>query len=245
MSDTKYYRGAGKLYMQRKVGGVYGPAMWAGNVSALGLSPSSEKVEKSENYSGQSAVESVFYKNKKVDFAATFDNFDKPMLANAFQGVVTEKTLGTVTGEEIPAAVAVVGGFIFLSNPDVSTLVITDSAGVPATLVEGTDYEIESAAHGSIKILNVGTFVLPLKAAYAYGASSSISIMSESAVDYKLTFHGLNSADSDAPVIVELEASLSPASQLQLIGDDFGNFEMNGSVLFKNGSFGVVKQLTA
>jgi hypothetical protein len=243
MSDTKYFRGAGKLYMQRKVNGVYGPAMWAGNVSALGLSPSAEKVEKTENYSGQSAVESVFYRNKKVDFSATFDNFDKPMLAAAFQGAVTEKALGTVTGEVIPAAVSVAGAFIFLANPDVSTLVITDSSGAPATLVEGTDYEIESAAHGSIKLLSVGTYVLPLKAAYAYGATSTISIMSESAVDYKLTFHGLNSADSDAPVIVELEASMSPASQLQLIGDDFGSYEMAGSVLYKNGSFGVVKQL--
>lgn len=75
-------------------------------------------------------------------------------------------SISTVTGEAINSgAMPVVNTKYYLANKKVSSLVITDSATTPATLVYGTHY-ISDNESGSVQFLNVTGFTAPIKASY-------------------------------------------------------------------------------
>lgn len=233
------YRGQGKLFLAQVIAGVVGAGKFLGNVTALSLTPSVEKLEHLESTSGKRALDKTIVTSRKMALAATLEDFSPDTLAIAFQGAKVETVAGTVTGETLPAGL-VAGDYVALEHTDVSSLVITDSAGSPATLALGTDYTVESAKHGSIKLLNAGTFVQPLKAAYGYGASTSTSIMSGSMKTYELRFEGLNTAEDDKPVLVKARIELEPGQKLDLIGDAFGSYDLSANVLSNGGRFAEV-----
>lgn len=74
---------------------------------------------------------------------------------------------GTVTDEVQPAGL-VAGDVITTNNKRISSVVITDSAGSPATLTLTTDYVITDAHDGIITLVNVTGFTQPFHVAYAY-----------------------------------------------------------------------------
>ncbi len=232
----KLFRGQGKVFVALVTAGVVGAGKFLGNVTALSLTPEVEKLEHKESTSGKRAVDTTLIVSRKVSMGATLEDFSPETMAIVFQGAQTATVAGTVTGETLPAAL-VAGDYVALANTDVTTVVIKDSAGVAATLVAGTDYAIESAKHGSIQILNVGTYVQPFKADYGYGASIKTDIMSGGSKTYELRFEGLNTAEDDTPVLVKCRVQLDPGQKLDLIGDAFGSTEMSGDVLFNNGKF--------
>ena len=66
---------------------------------------------------------------------------------------------------------------IALDHTTISQFVLTDGNAAPATLVANTHYRIESIRAGLIKLLNLATFVQPLRAAYRYGARTSVAML--------------------------------------------------------------------
>ena len=48
---------------------------------------------------------------------------------------------------------------------------------------------------------------------------------------------------SGKPVLVEFETQLSPARQVNLISDEYGNYEVNGKVFFVDGRFGKITEI--
>lgn len=234
--NQKLYRGQGKMFVAPVVSGVVGASKFVGNVSALAFSPSVNKIEHMESQSGKRAVDATLIVSRKVGFSATMEDFNTDTLAVAFQGVTNTNVGGTVTAETLPAGL-VAGDFVHTANTDISALVVKDSAGAPATLTLGTHYAIDSAKHGTVQILDVGTFVQPFKAAYSYGATTGVDVLSGSSKIYEIRFHGLNDADDQKPVLVRARVRLDPGDKLDLIGDQFGSYNVNGDVLFYNGKF--------
>lgn len=233
---TQLYRGQGKVFIALVTAGIVGAGKFLGNVTALTLSPEVEKIEHKESTSGKRAVDKTLITSRKMTFAATLEDFSAATMATAFQGSKTVISLGTVTGEILPAAL-VAGDFVALANVDASTIVLSDSSATPAILTAGTHYSVESAKHGSLQILDIATFTQPLKAAYAFGAAEKVDILSGSAKTYELRFEGLNTAEDDKAVLVKARIQLEPGKQLSLIGDEFANYEISGDVLYTGGRF--------
>jgi hypothetical protein len=117
-----------------------------------------------------------------------------------------------------------------LKNQKVSVVVVKDSAGIPAT-VPAANYSVDSS-FGTITILNPATFVMPLKAEYTYAARETIAFFSQSIQEVAIRFEGVNTADNDTKVLVEIyRVALDPAKELGLITNDFGKFSLEGSAL--------------
>jgi hypothetical protein len=158
---------------------------------------------------------------------------------------------GSVTAEVLPTLA--VGDYVVLKHGGVSSVVIKDSAGTPATLTAGTHYEIDSANGGVGKILNLGSFIQPLKADYAHTASADVTMFTAAPPERYLFLDGINTVDS-SPVRVRLyKVRFDPSSSIPFINDGFGQLELNGSVLYDSeaaadanlGGFGKIEQPTA
>jgi hypothetical protein len=108
---------------------------------------------------------------------------------------------------------------------------VKDSGSTPATLVSGTDYKVYPE-QGAIELLNVTGFTQPFKVDYSYGAAKRLAMFKTAQPEVWLRFDGLNTADSNKRVIVDLyRVVLNPTKDFSLIGDDIQKFELDGRVL--------------
>jgi hypothetical protein len=158
---------------------------------------------------------------------------------------------GSVTDEPVGGATPVVGDRYFLAHPKVSALVVVDSAGTPATLTLGTHYTADTD-FGSIQFLDVTGLTAPYKASYTYGVATEIGIFTQPLPERYLRLEGLNTAQANAKVLVELyRVAFDPLKELSLISDEYNKFEMEGSLLADTtkpydallGQFGRIVQL--
>lgn len=137
----------------------------------------------------------------------------------------------------------------------VSSLVLTDSAGSPATLVLNTDYEIVDADAGIVRFLDVSGLTQPFKAAGTQAAGSNVGILTQRLFEKHMRFKGINIADDDKVCIVDLyRCSFEPAAQWQLLNDgsDVNAYELNFEALIDStkavdatlGRYGRYRELT-
>lgn len=230
-----YFSGQGKAYVATAVGGAPGAFRFLNNVSALALQLETQVLEHKESTSGQRLTDLRLAQGNNAKFSITLEEFDKKNVALALRGADSQIMSGSVTNEIFPAAL-IAGDIVRLAKQKVSALVITDSAGAPATLTLGTHYEITSADHGTVKILNVAAFTQPFKAAYSHAAVDNINLLTQGISDRWIKFDGLNTADSgtpNRPVMIEIyRAVFDPVSQLDLISDTVMQLQLNGSALY-------------
>lgn len=249
-----FYYGKGRfsIAVRDPVTKVLGKYVWVGDVSALTIKPTVQMVQHKESYSGQTALTRNFPSEKAVQVDWTFAEFRPANLATALFGNNVSTASGTVTAESLGAALAV-GDEVRLANPGVSSLVITDSAGTPATLVEGTDYTAD-LTFGRIDILNVGAYVQPFKAAYSYQKRTDTGLFTSAQPDIALLYEGINLAENNAGVIAELyKVAPSVLQELMLIttGTDTAGLQMTAGVLLDSskpasgalGQFGRITQV--
>jgi len=181
----------------------------------------------------------------------TIEEFTKENLALALYGTHVVGTSGTVTAETIGGATPVVGDRYFLAHPKVSTLVVVDSAGTPATLTLGTHYTADTD-FGALQFLDTTGFTAPFKASYGYGVATEIGIFTQALPERYLRLEGLNTAQNNAKVLVELyRVAFDPLKEISFISDEYNKFELEGSLLADGtkpfdavlGQFGRIVQL--
>jgi hypothetical protein len=148
----------------------------------------------------------------------------KEMLALYLYGNVAADAGGAFAAEAFDDSTIAVGQIVPAPNDrtHLSSIVITDSTGSPITLTLNTHYEIVDADAGLIHFLDVttGSLVQPFKIAGTEGAGSSVGILTQRVYEKWLRFKGINIADEDAVVIVDLyRVQFNPASQWQLLND--------------------------
>jgi hypothetical protein len=256
MSIETYSYLQGRIYLALNdpTTGLPGAFRAVGDVSAFAVKLTIEKVEHKESQSGQRALVRSFPIGKAANIDMTLHQVDADNLALVTNGTISSKVSGTVTAESLPAAL-VAGDQVSLANPGVSALVLTDSTGTPLTLVEGTDYTIDGN-FGRVTILNVGTYVQPFKAAYSYTATKSVGMFTTGQKYYTLRYEGINLAEGNAPVIVDLyKVAPEPLQQLALIstGNDVDGMQISAGVLLDSakpsagvlGQFGSITQVAA
>jgi len=124
-------------------------------------------------------------------------------LAVALGSAVTAVT--AATAQTICSTVAV-GDVVSIPDiPNTSGVVVTDSAGSPQTLVEGTQWKYTAKKAGQIEILSItstastNAVTQPLKINYTKRAASTIKPMSALTGSYYIVLDGANERDSCNP----------------------------------------------
>jgi hypothetical protein len=226
-----YFSGQGRVYIGTRDSNGNSQAMrWLGNVAELRVSLNVETIEHKESYSGQRLTDLSLIKSKDGEFTCSLEDFSIENLELTLYGQTSSVTSGSVTNEALPTG-AVVGGVYLLANQFVSSVVVKDSAATPVTLTAGTHYKVH-AEQGAIELINITGFTQPFKVDYSYGAAKRLAMFKSAQPEVWLRFDGLNTADSNKRVIVDLyRVVLNPSKDFSLIGDDIQKFELSGRVL--------------
>lgn len=240
----------GKVYLgARLAGGKPGALRWVGDAPRCDVSLTTDSETRRESYSGQRLVAARLQRGSEATVALTLNWASLDNLALGMYGEVNTVAAGSVTAEELPDDL-VAGDVVALERGGVSSLVITDSAGTPATLVAGTHYALDSANGGVVRIINVGTFVQPFKAAYSHTQSQDVAMFATRPPERYLLLDGINTLDN-APVKVRLyRLQFDPASTIPMINESFGQLELTGAALYDDeaaqdtelGGFGRIEQ---
>jgi hypothetical protein len=227
-----------------------------GNVAELKLSLKTEVLEHFESQTGQRTLDHRMVKQKSATVMLTIEEFTKENLALALYGSFVQNAGGTVQAELI--ATPIVGDRFLLAHPKVTAVVIKDSSTTPKTLVLGTDYTLD-ADFGAIQFLRLDdgaqtpvAYTAPMKVAYSFGQVTEVGIFTQPLPERFLRLEGVNTAQGNAKVLVELyRVAFDPLKELNLISDEYNKFELEGSLLADNtkpvdaalGQFGRIVQV--
>ena len=225
-----YFSGQGKLKIAPITAGILAAGYrWVGNVPDFKPAFAATKLDHKESYTGQRLPDKSITTELKSTFSATLEDWSPENVALATRGKVEKTTSGAVTGDTSPATLKV-GETWLLKNSNVSALVITDSAGTPAT-VDPDDY-VADLTYGTVELVNAGTYVLPLKAAYTKGVVEVVPFFTQGVQEVNVVFNGVNTAEGNAKVRVEIyRVALDPTKELGLITENFGQFVLEGTAL--------------
>lgn len=230
MANDPYSYGKGRIYIT-DLSDSAAKERFLGDVSALSLKFSTEKVSHVESYTGQNVEVESFVKSKSGSVDLTMHWFNQENLALALYGGTKKTTGSTVTEEALPDSLAA-GDSAALKHGGVSAVTITDSSGTPASLTEGTDYTVD-ATFGRITIVDVGSYTQPFKVSYTFADEVAVGMMAKTPGNFVLRYEGINLA-SGADRIVQLwKVSPEPLQELALIsdGDDVDGMQITGNVL--------------
>lgn len=249
----KYLYGQGRVKLAEIISNVTQPWVWAGDVSELSLAFEEEKADHKESYSGKKAKVREFTIGTDMTMSATVHQFSGENISRFTRGSVTNDVSGTVTAEVLGTVTA--GIEVSLAQIGVSGVVITDSAGTPAT-IDASHYSVD-ANFGNIVFNTLPTApapTMPLKAAYSYAAAEQVAFLNAEQKQIALRYEGINLAEGGAPVLVELyKVSPGLLQELGLIttGSEVAGMSVEGAVLLDTrkpaggelGQFGRIIQL--
>ncbi|MGH8572895.1 MAG: hypothetical protein ACREX8_10005 [Gammaproteobacteria bacterium] len=228
-----YFSGQGRVYIgARDLNGNPQGLAYVGNVPELKVTLTVETLEHQESTSGQRLTDLQLIKTKKGEFACTLEELIAANLSLALYGATADQGTGTVSAEALPNPVTL-GSLYLLAKQNVSSVVIQDSSATPKTLPAG-QYTV-NAKHGSIVINDKttgGPYVEPFQVDYAYASASVTAMFTQPLPERWVRFEGLNTADSNREVVVDLyRVAINPAKELSLITDELLKFELSGQVL--------------
>ncbi len=230
-----YFSGQGTVYTAtRDISGNAVGYRDIGNVPSLRLTLETDVLEHKESRTGQRLTDLRLTRERTARISMTMESLTKANLMMLLYGTSSTVSAGTSTLEPFPSGL-VAGDMVSLAFPLVNpspAFVLVDSAGSPATLTEGTHYKVDKGA-GMVTMLTVGAYTQPFKATYNYLAEDIVPFFREPSTERFLRFSGLNTANANKPVIVELyRVVFDPVGNLDLINDEFAQFELEGSVLY-------------
>ncbi|CBA14767.1 hypothetical protein [Xanthomonas albilineans] len=222
----------GIVYLGTRLpGGKPGALTDAGDVPKCDVALQVQTEKRTESRSGNRLTSAVLQKSKESTIVVTLNHATFKNWMMVLYGTKIVIPAGSITGELLPPNL-MSNDVVALAQGAISSLVITDSAGTPATLVENTHYAITSPKGGVIKIINPSSFVQPFKAAYAHDPSINITMFTAPPPEVYLFLDGINTIDNSRVRTHLYRVQFDPGSSLPLINESFGQFELPGTVLF-------------
>nr|WP_318382485.1 hypothetical protein [uncultured Enterobacter sp.] len=211
MDQETYYYGQGKVYLApRDLDGKPGAWRWIGDVSALQVAMTVESFSHKDSYSGQRAEVRRLITSKEASVTSTWHDYNPDNLALVLYGQNATIPSGTVTSETLPANIKI-GERFSLEHQNISDVVIDD-------LVIETDFTVD-AEFGAITFLTDQAKAPSVS--YTFGPSTVTSIFDQNPVEVAFRFEGLNMAEDEQRVILELyKLKYDPTSALSLINTD-------------------------
>jgi hypothetical protein len=225
-----YYSGQGVCLIGSRdpVTGLPLALLPVGNVSALSIQIATTILEHKNAQDGQRAIDLRLITETKATLSMTMERFDSTNLATTLRGTSAKQTGATVTAE---AHKAYLGAVTPLNHMKVSAVTVHKGASVA---VLGTDYLLNTEA-GSIQFLATSALILDgdaITVDYTYATQYLTDSMTLGLTDMYLRFEGLNTADTNAPVVVEVfKFNTDPLKELALISDTVQQFVLTGDVL--------------
>lgn len=245
MSDScvvnEYFSGQGSVLLAERdpATGAHLGFIPVGNVSALTLGVETTVFEHKESCSGTRGVDKQITQEIKVSVSMTLESLNKENLSLSMYGESSLVAAASVTDE---AGVAKLGKWIPMDFINISTFVMTNTGAV-ITYVLGENYDVDLAG-GQIYLYTtaeqtaasaVATIVEDqvLEFDYGYTDQDNIeAITSSSAPERWLRFVGLNTADSDKPITVDIyKMSIQPLAELALINEELAEMVVEGAAL--------------
>lgn len=231
-----FYKGQGRCYLVARDGsGNPGVMSYLGktdNGVKVGLGTSTETRKESE--SGQALVDLRYETEKNVTVEFALREIDLDVWAKVMRGLKSTIAAGTVTAEVLPTIA--VGDYVRTAKPKISSVVMKDSTGTPKTLVAGTNYSIQDANAGSIKILDLtsgGPYVAPYKLDYSNALATNLNLLTQASVEYWFRFEGLNTLNGNALTLVELyRVQFDPPAEFEIKGEAPALLSISGSALY-------------
>lgn len=228
-----YFSGQGRVYLaQRDANGNPLALRWVGNVPDLKISLNIETIEHKESYSGQRLTDLQLIKSKDGEMNCTLEDFSVENIELSLYGQTASITGATVTGETLPTGI-LAGETRLLANQFISAVTVKDSSGTSKTL-PATQYTVH-ANQGAITFNDIATggpYVQPFKVDYTYGTARRSAMFKSAKPELWLRFDGINTADNNKPVVVDLyRVAINPTKDFSLISDDLQRFELSGRVL--------------
>lgn len=228
------FSGQGKVFVAPVAAGVAGAFQYLGDCSRVEVQLETEVEEYLEHTSGDRLTRERLQRAKRARITIAAEEWSADNIALMLYGAKATIAASTVTNEAGPNPLAV-GDYWRTAKHRISSVVVKDSAGSPATLVLNTHYTIESADHGMIKMGpgSLAGYTQPFKADYSYAAVVNVPMFSVAAPERWFRFHGLNTADGKKPVLIEMyRAVLDPIASLPMINDTILSAELSGSALY-------------
>lgn len=231
--QDQYFSGQGLIYVaDRDSAGNIGAFRHVGNVPNLVISLETDVQDHKESMTGKRLTDYRLITEQRARVTMTLEKFTKKNLMLLMYGSDQSTTSATSVTNEVLAASSLtvaVGDIFFTKFPTVSSLVLKTNT---TTLVLNTDYSLD-AATGKITILSIGSMVAgTLNVAYSAAAYESVVLFKDPNKERAIRFEGLNTADAERKVTVELYRVLfDPAGNVALINDELAQFEIEGSVL--------------
>ena len=224
----------GKIYLgERRAGGRPGILTWVGDAPNCTVTLNTESEDRTESFSGQRLQSARLRTSSTAELALTLNYFNADTLALGLYATVSDVAAGTATDEVLPANL-VPGSIIALDNPNVSDLVLVDSAGTPTPLVEGTHYAIESAQAATLRMLpGITGLTQPIIAdSYSYAAGKSAAMFTADPPERYFLMDGINTITGERVRAHLYRVQFNPASSIPLINSSFGQLELSGAALF-------------
>ncbi|HEV2706245.1 MAG TPA: hypothetical protein VGV59_10000 [Pyrinomonadaceae bacterium] len=236
--NSNYFSGQGEIFLaKRDSTGTPGALFMIGNAPKFEVKPTVERRKHKESRSGNRLYDKVQTVTKGGQLTITIEDIRKDNLALVLMGKKVALGSGSYSGstyDTFPSGL-IVGSIVQLAKPSASSIVVKDSAGTPATLVAGTDYEVLDAGHGLIRILNLGSYVQPFRAQYSYAATDVVTAMEANDDDeYALYFAGVNTEGTPTDQRIGFRIYrivFDPAQLIALINDEQGSFDIQGEIL--------------
>jgi len=230
---NQYYSGQGSVLIATKdpVTGEPEGFRAVGNVSALTLGVETTVFQHKESCSGTRGIDKEIVQEIAVTLAMTIENISDENLALALYGSAAAVVGATVSDELLEARHDL---WVALDNINVSAVVVGDDATPTITYVLDTDYELNEAT-GSIRVLSTGaiTDLQVVFVDYTFASYDQIEgIETSSAPERWVRFEGLNTADGDKPVVIDVYlASVQPLAELALINEELAEMAVEMTAL--------------
>jgi hypothetical protein len=206
------FLGSGDLYYNRVVNGTSQGWFRFGNATLFSIQ---ENAEIKERISRQSAtygqvLDSVSIK-QPAEISVTLDDLNYENLALAFMPGASFQT----------------------AQRKISAVTVTGPAGTP-TYVADTDYEVENAELGLIKILAGGALsgaeTLEVSYTYASMTANKVTGGTDSSIKVALMMDGINLADESKAMVNVLEAVMTPQNGVDFLSEEFATLELSGTL---------------
>lgn len=211
-----------------------------GNVSDLKIAITTSVLEHKESMTGARGIDLRLTTETKAALSMTMESYNSTNLALALRGGETVIAGGSVVDVAYNGAVQL-GKITPLAHVSISALTIDKSATPLVAYVDGMvdgewDYKVNLDAGSVLWATTPDTAGLvdddDVTISYTYAAQKKVDALTAGSLERYLRFEGLNTADSNKPVVVEVFKFLvDPLKELALIGDGINQFVLEGNVL--------------
>ncbi len=233
LSTAQGFIGAGDVLIAPiDSAGVRGKLVDIGNTTKLAIKPASTiKEQKSKKRDSYGQVLETAALQEPAELSVTLETVNREGLRYAFMGedAAYTQASGTISNE---AAVARLDGWVQLSKEEISSVVITNSAGT-TTYVLGTDYVLNTRL-GMFKAITGGAITdgQALQVDFSHAAFTGAAIRGnvQPQIRAYMLLDGVNKVDDSIGILEVWEVVLTPSSEFDWFKDDFNTIELSGKL---------------